>query len=67
MCFHAPILSRNSTEVGVRLEQRFENLSAGMEKERVLERSWDSMRATLRFEVMDEDPIDGLELVLEYL
>ena len=51
----------------MRLEQRFENLSDGMEKERVLERSCDSMRATLRLEVMDEDPIHGLELVLEHL
>ncbi len=41
--------------MGVREEQRFENLSAGMEKSRVLERSWDSMRATLR------EAVEGLE------
>lgn len=55
--------SRNSTDVGVRELHRFEYASAGIDHERVLLRSWLSMRATLRPAVAADAPV---QIVSDY-
>ena len=51
MCCHAPISVRKALEVGVRELARLEYCVGGSCHVRAGARSWDSMRASLRFDV----------------
>lgn len=56
MCDHAPIELRKCAEAGVSELQRLENLVEGRENEAVCARSWASMRAMRRPDVIGLEP-----------
>ena len=56
MCGHAPIRERKETEEGFRELARLEYWFGGRRHEAAEVRSWDSMRASLRVDVMGEEP-----------
>ena len=56
MYCHAPIMERKEEEAGVRELARLENAVGGGSQVVEGPRSWDSMRASLRVEVMGDAP-----------